>query len=570
MHGSALGRISTNLYGDVQNMCIRIPKNPIEGHNVNGWTRISKPSLSRHCFKGWMVQVCVLALVYFPATVFSQVPAFPGAEGSGALAKGGRGGVICEVTNLNDSGPGSLRACAEEMSGPRTVIFRVSGNIVLQDRIYIRNPYITIAGQTAPGGGIQLSAKDPGTLPYDMSGPNAANDSGAMIDIRTHEVIIRYLRIRPGFTGPKAGTSSGQLTGIRLNTIGGNSIYNVMLDHLSIMWWSGNSISLWDNPMSGPAIRFRNISIQNSLMAEALYERFNLLIGSSHREDTPNAGGNMGDIDLHKNFLSTAHARFPLIGSFDGRARLVNNIFYNSYGLLTQVRGYEHPQGPPYVDIIGNWYDVGPVQPKSGSRGLYPVAISRQDDYPPQVYLDGNWSNVHGYDNYNMATWGSRTSSSQRENNPAPDDYRRNAPNPSPPIPIKLVHVDDLAQSVLPYVGASRRLDCEGNWLLNRDAADTRVIEEGYKKRAQTFFVKHEDEVGGFPVLERGEPCADSSGDGIPDAWMIRNDLNPNEAVGRLLHESGYTYLELYMNGMQVNAHPQIAPAAAPGGVTVQ
>jgi len=511
-----------------------------------------------------------LALLYSPILLSSQMPAFPGAEGSGALAKGGRGGVICEVTNLNDSGSGSLRACAEEMSGPRIVLFRVSGNIVLKDRIRINNPYITIAGQTAPGGGIQLVAKEPGTLPYNMSGPNADNDSGAMLDIQTHDVVIRYLRIRPGFTGPLADTQSGQISGVRLNTVGGGPIHNVILDHLSIMWWSGNSIVLWDNPGSGPARRLGNVSVQNSLLAESLYGRPNLLVGSSHREDTPNAGADMGEIDLHRNFFSTAHARFPLIGSFDGNARLINNIFYNTYGLLNQIRGYEHPQGPPRVDIIGNRYDVGPLEPKSSSRTLYPIAISIQNDYPPQVYLEGNWSNEWGYDNYNMATVGSRTSSGHRLDNPAPDQYRKDTPNPSPEIPIRIVEVDVLERTLLGKVGASQRLDCEGNWVFNRDAADARVIEEGYKERAQTFLVKHEDDVGGFPVLKEGEPCVDSSGDGVPDAWMVRNGLNPNEAIGSRLHDSGYSYVELYLNGVQLDAVPGVAPAAAPSSVLVR
>ena len=152
----------------------------------------------------------------------------------------------------------------------------------------------------------------------------------------------------------------------------------------------------------------------------------------------------------------------------------------------------------------------------------------------------------------------------------APASYRRAYPNASPPIPVNVVHVDALEDHLLPVVGASRRLDCEGAWIFNRDAADARVIEEGYTKRAQDFLVTHENQVGGFPFLEKGEPCVDSSGDGIPDAWLIRNGLNPEQSIGPRFHETGYTYLELYLNGMQLTAQPQLAPSAAPTSVLVQ
>ena len=113
-----------------------------------------------------------------PFSVYSQKQlAFPGAEGFGAYSKGGRGGAVLFVTNLNDSGPGSLR-WAVEQKGPRTIIFKTSGTIVLEKRLDIENPFITIAGQTAPGDGICLK--------------------GETVRIATHDVIVRYLRVRLG------------------------------------------------------------------------------------------------------------------------------------------------------------------------------------------------------------------------------------------------------------------------------------------------------------------------------------------------------------------------------------
>ena len=113
------------------------------------------------------------------ATSSSGLPSFPGAQGGGAASQGGRGGTVYLVTNTKDSGSGSLRACIEA-SGPRTCIFRVSGVITQQSRLQVFNPYLTIAGQTAPGGGIVLG------------GVGQAQGAAALF-ISTHDVIVRYI-----------------------------------------------------------------------------------------------------------------------------------------------------------------------------------------------------------------------------------------------------------------------------------------------------------------------------------------------------------------------------------------
>jgi hypothetical protein len=112
-----------------------------------------------------------------PECISLSIPAFPGAEGAGAFTLGGRGGRVIKVVNLNDSGPGSLRA-AVEAEGPRIVVFCVSGIIMLGTPLSISNPFITIAGQTAPGDGICIR--------------------GQTTEINTHDVVLRYLRFRRG------------------------------------------------------------------------------------------------------------------------------------------------------------------------------------------------------------------------------------------------------------------------------------------------------------------------------------------------------------------------------------
>src|ERR1043165_1574698 len=142
-----------------------------------------------------------------------SVVAFPGAEGFGAHSLGGRGGKVIEVTNLNDSGPGSLRECATAQ-GPRICVFRTGGTITTQSEIVVRNPFLTIAGQTAPGGGITLRASQ--------------NYTGETLVVSTHDVVIRDIRFRAG--------ASAVPNSVRRSLTLNNGGYNIILDHDSLSW----------------------------------------------------------------------------------------------------------------------------------------------------------------------------------------------------------------------------------------------------------------------------------------------------------------------------------------------
>ena len=170
------------------------------------------------------------------------VPAFPGAEGAGAITRGGRGGEVLIVTNLDDSGPGSLRA-AVEARGPRTVVFRVAGLITLETPLAIEHPFITIAGQTAPGDGVCVR--------------------GQSVHINTHDVVIRYMRFRRGNLK------------VRDDALGGNPVGNVIIDHVSASWGLDENLSLYRHmvPVEGrPAKKLpvENLTIQWSISSEAL------------------------------------------------------------------------------------------------------------------------------------------------------------------------------------------------------------------------------------------------------------------------------------------------------------
>ena len=185
----------------------------------------------------------------------AQIPSFPGAMGGGAFSFGGRGGKVVTVTNLNDRGPGSLREACEQ-GGARIVVFNVSGIIRIKSPIIVRAPYITIAGQTAPGDGVCLA--------------------GESFWVNTHDVVIRHMRFRRGETN----------VGRRDDSFGGNPVGNIMIDHCSCTWGLDENISFYRhmfNPGKGyndlklPTV---NVTIQNTISAKAL-DTYNHAFGST-------------------------------------------------------------------------------------------------------------------------------------------------------------------------------------------------------------------------------------------------------------------------------------------------
>jgi pectate lyase len=176
--------------------------------------------------------IAYIILTVLVHSSLAQQLAFPGAEGYGKFAKGGRGGVVYELTNLYDSGEGSLRA-AIEAEEPRMVVFRMSGTIKLKSRLEINNPYITIAGQTAPGDGICLKN-------YKLS-------------ITANDVIVRYLRIR---RGNESGKSN--------DVLGVGKAKNVIVDHFSISWGTDETVNTWHGA--------KNLTIQWCIVSEATHK----------------------------------------------------------------------------------------------------------------------------------------------------------------------------------------------------------------------------------------------------------------------------------------------------------
>jgi pectate lyase len=464
----------------------------------------------------------------------SGCPAFPGAEGGGAESVGGRGGVVMEVTNLNDSGSGSLRACLEG-SGPRTCVFRVSGLITGKSRMQISNPYITIAGQTAPGGGIVIG------------GPNQQGDQ---IFISTHDVVIRYLTYdgnNPNTpTGPDGGTVGFELAS--------GNIYNVVLDHLSGRWWGNKPFVA----LSNDAGNVHDVTYQWIMCYEP---------NAGHpvgpmADATSGSARNSTNIDWHHSFFANTGHRLPLVDI--GSMRWVNNIVFNwdYYAALTF--------GGAKMDYIGNKYVPGNLN--SGNSNHEFDADGQNNDPsdasdnciggnpcdnpgPPSLYLANNL----GTHNSSVTTvpndGGQKAMTSQGweggdRGGDIPNSWFRSSPLQSETFPINADSVSDLENVMLNIVGNSQHLDCSGNFVGNRDSQDARVINQYKSGGSGNFFT------GQFsaPSVAGGSACTESLHDGIPDQWKQLNGLSTSDStLYKQTAPNGYTYLENYLNGTSNN-----------------
>ena len=267
------------------------------------------------------------------------LPAFPGAEGFGAVTPGGRGGRVIKVTNLNASGPGSLQAACSA-SGPRVVVFEVSG--VIRGDVRIDKPNITIAGQTAPGGGVTIQ----GMLSTAYTRRNPA-----------HDVVVRFLRAR---------TVAGR--GSRGDAIQFSIVDKAVIDHVSCSWAEDETIDIFSAAT--------NVSIQWCSVEESA------VVG--HEEGRHNygmiAGRNSKRLSIHHNLFAHHARRIPAIGG--GPVDFRNNVAYNFRDGMSHEGNYS---GTPGINIIGNYYKRGPSDPK-----IFPFCFQgRVPYYLRDNYIDG-------------------------------------------------------------------------------------------------------------------------------------------------------------------------------------
>nr|WP_294903588.1 polysaccharide lyase [uncultured Lacibacter sp.] len=468
---------------------------------------------------------------YIPwASRFDELPqsdilAFPGAEGGGRYSFGGRGGKVFVVTNLNDDGPGSLRwAC--EQGGARIIVFNVAGIIRLQTPLIIRAPYITIAGQTAPGDGVCIA--------------------GESVWINTHDVVIRYMRFRRGETW----------VGRRDDAIGGNPIGNIIIDHVSATWGLDENMSMYRhmyNDSTGKAedkFGTVNITIQNSIFGEAL-DTWNHAFGST-------LGGE--NCTFMRNLWANNAGRNPSVG-WNGVFNFANNVVYN--WVHRSIDGGDYRA---QFNIINNYFKPGPATPKNtpvGHRILKPESgrSKLKEKYYGRSYVNGNI--MEGYPEITKDNWnGGVQVEDERDAGKYKDFMKVNKPLPMAPVTI--LSAEEARKYVLANAGAT---------LPRRDAVDARIVKEAttgkvefnpnvklpetqFKHRRMPIdsykigIITDPAQVGGYPEY-KGTPYVDSDNDGMPDAYEVKVGLNPKDpSDSGKIAKNGYSNIENYLNSV--------------------
>ena len=475
----------------------------------------------------------------------AKIPAFPGAEGGGMYTAGGRGGKVLVVTNLNDSGPGSFRwAC--EQGGARIIVFNVSGIIWLETPIILRAPYVTIAGQTAPGDGVCIA--------------------GQSFQVNTHDVIVRHMRFRRGSTN----------VWYREDSFGGNPVGNIMIDHCSCEWGLDENISFYRHMFDmgdGKPSRKEptvNVTIQNTISAKGL-DTYNHAFGST-------IGGE--NTSFMRNLWADNTGRNPSIG-WGGVFNFVNNVIYNWVH-----RTADGGEFSTMSNFINNYYKPGPLTPKDSPVGYRIVkSESRSQKLFPyaqygRVYAIGNI--MEGNERVTKDNWDGGIQTADKDGQLSPEEKALMKSDE----PFEMPHMTILpSEKTFDYV-----LDNVGAMLPTRDIVDERIINE--VRTGEAYYVKklpkdnpygdhwgmrdrskNEEglfkyrrlpkdsykygiitdprQMGGYPEY-KGEPRVDTDGDGMPDDWETANGLNPNDpsdANGDCTGD-GYTNIEKYINGI--------------------
>jgi len=291
-----------------------------------------------------------------PRRMLSILPAFPGAEGAGQYATGGRGGDVYLVTNLNDSGTGSLRAGIDSATGPRTILFNVSGTIHLNSNLLINKPNLTIAGQSAPGGGITIAGYRTHV-------------------VNTHDVIVQFIRLRPG---DAHGTAEPDALWVQNSN-------NVMIDHVTASWSVDETLSVTEST---------NVTVQWSIISEALRDA-----GHPKGEHSYGSLINGGDVTYHHNLYASNESRNPRPQGDTLRFDFVNNVIENPGSRY----GYSGENETIRMNYVGN-YGIDGVDTPNGS------ALFQPDGSQTQIYFQGNYkdSSKNGIIDGTPANSGSR------------------------------------------------------------------------------------------------------------------------------------------------------------------
>ena len=467
-----------------------------------------------------------------------RLPAFPGAEGFGRYASGGRGGAVYHVTTLDDGDyPGTLRHAVMQ-EGPRTVVFDVAGTIFLKEPLRIHQGDLTLAGQTAPGDGICIAGRQ-----VSFSGDNT---------------IVRYLRFRVGNDGP--GEPDG---------LGGTRASDLIIDHCSISWSVDETCAVYG---------VTNATVQWCISSESLRN-------SGHHKGAHGYGAIWGGdhTSFHHTLLAHHESRAPRLGpSVQTQDRehvdMRNNVIYNWAG-----SGCYGAEGMN-CNIVNNYYKPGPATPRDLPVGHRIVSIgtrttryTHHDTPRPnawdkmwhrwgQFYIDGNV--MEGYPDITADNWPRGVIEQGMD-----QDYdglytpelfpKLRLDSPLDTDSVTTHTAEEAYELVLAGAGCS----------LRRDALDRRIVAEtraGTASRRGSVSPDADRKPGlidipadsqeeswdsPWPLLTDGgvtpEELRDTDGDGMPDLWEIKmwlNPLDPTDGPATTLNPQGYTNLEVYLN----------------------
>jgi pectate lyase len=466
---------------------------------------------SRVFLCGAVVTIC-LSTMPMRAETAPGVKAFPTAEGFGANAVGGRGGRVIEVNNLNDSGEGSLRS-AMEAAGPRICVFRVSGTITLKDAIRVSTPYLTVAGQTAPGG-VQIKGSG-----------QPDGDWGVWCVNGAHDIILRHLRVRMG-----GNMKHDAGNNILFYGTAEPGIHDVIVDHCSVSWGSDTQLDWYGSYLD-------RATFQWSIIGECYMGQ--------------HIGGNRApkNITLHHNLYANLGSRTPLMQHadvFDFR----NNVIYNWSGNNASVFGQFALNTSAFGNVVNNLWLAGPESGypylNVGNGGPVRIDGSPADEGGTRLYLSGNWGPrcptgcANDWMGHGINTW------DYYERDHDGSTHLVDEAQYSAAQPVTLDPVSDLLDRVLPKVGAYKP---------SRDVIDQRIVSSVRDKTGSSRI----SATGPWPDLAGGAPAppADSDHDGMPDDWEKTHGLNPNDARdGTAAGPNGYTNVENYLNQLAGDTIP--------------
>ena len=467
-----------------------------------------------------------------------EFAAFPGAEGHGKNTVGGRGGKVYHVTSLEDDGSVGTLRWALAQDGPKTVVFDVAGTIHLKSDLKTQKDYLTIAGQTSPGG---ICIAD-----YQFW-------------INSNQVIIRFLRFRPG-----------DVSGAEPDGLGGMDKENVIVDHCSVSWSVDEGLSVYG---------MKNSTVQWCLVGQALHN-------STHGKGTHGYGGNWGGnrASYHHNLIAHCKSRVPRLGprkttQENEYVDIRNNVYYNWSGEGCYGGENQH------INIVNNYYKPGPATLSSvtSSRTRYRIAkigvrteayILSYPDFAPSVhkwgtyYITGN--KVEGNEGVTADNWTKGVY--EQQDNDAKVDYlwtdevKATIKRTEPVVEtggVTTHAADDAYQKVLAYVGACDYRDALDRLLLDDVQNGKATCQAQTGKSAGNGYINTQTDVlsalsgqgtDPWPVLSMDSKrnIQDTDGDGMPDSFEEQFGLDSNNAsdgtAKTLDPDRNYTNLEMYLH----------------------